>query len=421
MARHPDTRAVSCCLNHCLALLRQNAGTPFEEVGIFQTTGPVALMISHRDAPAWHAQIAEACEIPSLQHVSRKAMQNAILEAISELPEDAVRFSKDEADAFVRQLDGVVTEYTVHRPVWGLTCDATSTPLELGRVTLYNRDTHVPVSPVAAMAREASFAHAGTVPRVWASVTVKAHDETRAIESADEVFEQLEAVLNCLLPARGSEFQVSILSPNTSAIGPCQVDSSTGSHLALRAHGQVQSISIDEPWFRRPAVELVQLVELVGNRNANSSLQNDVLYAVQWCAKSLTTDDVTTAFIQAAVAMEVLLGSSDFGKGGISGRMAVSVAHLLGATVDEAEKIETHVSTCYRLRSQGVHGSDKQHADLRRELPLWQRTVSAVILKVLETGDAAGLKALDALARMLQARTYAYKDSGSNDAGPLTT
>jgi hypothetical protein len=409
VARHADTHAVCGCLNQCVAIFRRNVGTPLEEAGFFHC-GAVTATISRRDLPEWNAQIEAACEIPSLRLVSRRALQVAILETLFALPDDAKWVSKDDAEAFVRRFDGVATEYTVHRPVWGLTCEATSMPLQLGRVTVYNRDTYEPPSPIAAMSRAASSAHAGSVPRVWALVTVSAHDETRAIEMGDEVFEQLEAVLNCLLPANGSELQVSILSPNTSAIGPCQVDGAAGSHLALRSHGQLQSIGIDDQWLRSPSVELTRLLALVGNGDANTSLQNDVLYAAKWCAKSLTTEDPTTAFIQAAVALEVLLGSPSFGKGGISGRMAINAAHLLGDTVDQAEKIETLVSRCYHLRSEGVHGSDKRQSELISELRSWQYVVGQVILRILETGDAAGLESLDDVAKELLRRTYAYKD-----------
>lgn len=414
MARHADTQTVCTCLNECLAILRRNAGTPPEEAGWFQT-GPVRAIISREDAPQWHALIADACEIPSLRLVSKRFLEQAVLESLSELPEEAAGVSRNDAEAFIRRFVGVATEYTVHRPVWGLTCVVTSAPLQLGRVTFYNRETYQSPPPIAAMARAASSTNAGSVPGVWALVTVMAHDENRAIEMADEVFEQLEAVLNCLLPANGSELKVSILTPNTAAIGPCQVDSATASHFGVRSHGQLQSICIDHEWFRNPSSALTRLVALVGNGAANSSLENDVLYAVQWCAKSCTTEDPTTAFIQATVAMEVLIGSPIFGKGGISGRMAVNAAHLLGDTVDQAEKIEALVSKCYRLRSEGVHGGDKQ-PDLIRELRNWQHVVTQVILRILETGDAAMLKSLADVAQELRRRTYRYKGLGPKDA-----
>ena len=386
---------------------------------MFQT-GPLPVIISRQDTPNWHALIAAASEIPSLRLLSKRSLQDGILQTLSELPEDAEGVSRDDAEAFIRRFDGIAYEYTVHRPVWGLVCDPTSTPLQLGKVTVYSRENYEPASPAAAMAREASSVHARAVPHVWASVTVMAYDETRAIEIADAVFEQWEAVLNCLLPANGSEFRVSILSPNTSAIGPCHVDSVASSHFGVRSHGQLKTIGIDDERLRNPSVDLARLMALVGNTGGNSPLQDDVLYAVQWCAKSRTTEDPTTAFIQAAIALEVLLGSPFFGKGGISGRMAVNTAHLLGESVDAAKAIERDVSRYYRLRSEHVHGSDKQQTELSGELRKWQEIVTAVILRVLETAEAASLKSLADLANKLQGRTFAYKDTGDHQASSST-
>ena len=409
-----DGDAVKNILNACLAIYRRNGSTPNDEAA-FILAGPARATISRRDFPKWDAQIRAACVIPALRLVSRNNLQKVIVQALAELPEDAKGFSREAASEFVEQFHRAPTNYTVRRPVWGLDSDASSEPLTLGAVTLYNRDTHQPDSPLASMAHDASLTHARSVTSVWAAVTVTAHDEVRAIEIADKVFQQFEAVLNLLLPARGSELQVSILSPNISAIGPCHVESGASVHLAFKTHGPVERLSINDDWFRNPSAALTRLVALVGDSAVNSSLEKDVLYAAQWCAKSRTTEDPTTAFIQAAVAMEVLLGNRSFGKGGISGRMAVSAAHLLGDTVDQAVRIEKLVSECYHLRSEGVHGSDKQQSELSSKLRTWQLTVTEVILKVLETGDAAGLKSLDDVAKALRARTYAYMDSGSKE------
>jgi hypothetical protein len=407
-----DGDALKNALNACLAIYRRNVSTPRDEAA-FILYGLMHATISRQDFPEWEAQIRIASAIPPLHLASRDNLQKVIVQAVAELPADAKGFSRGATHEFLKQFDRMATAYTVRRPVWGLHCGANSEPLQLGSVTLYNRDTHEPESPVAAMAQLASLQHAGSVPNVWAVVAVTAFDEVRAIEMAGIVFEQLEAVLNVLLPARGSERQISILSPNISMIGPCHVESGAGVHLAFKTHGPIENISINDDWFRNPSAAFTRLVALVGSTPVNSPLANDVLYAAQWCAKSRTTDDPTTAFIQAAVAMEVLLGKSDSRGGGISGRMAVNAAHLLGETTQDCEEVADFVKHCYGLRSKGVHGHSGPDPRLISALPRWQHIVTQLIIKVLEASEEAGINTVDDLAKTLEARTYAYKGVGA--------
>ncbi len=323
--------------------------------------------------------------------------------------------SRDDADTFCRKFAGLATEHTVQRPVWGLSCNENSTALQLGSVTVFNRETYRLDTPLSAVADLAS-ANAPAAPRVWAAVTVAANDHVRAIELANVVFERLEAVLNFALPANGSQQQVSILSPSPRTIGPCRVDSKAHSHFGVTAYGVVRDISIDDPLFRSPSVDLSRLLTLVTRSDNESALRMDLFYAVQWCSKSRTTDHAVTAFIQATIAIEVVLGSAAFGKGGISGRIAVNSAHLLGNTVERSDLIEARVAKCYRMRSQCVHGGSEQHPDVVSELRSWQEIVTQVILRVFALGEKKGLTCIEQVAAELRSRTYRYKGAEQVEA-----
>jgi hypothetical protein len=411
MAKHPDRDATRNILAGCLEIYRRNANTSPEDACHF-ITGSVRLALAREDVPLWKELLTKAAEIPALSLVSQKQIERSVLEALSDIPITAKGVSKLVAEEFLDGFRRGGQEYVVERPVWGLVFDSASDPIELGPFRLLNRDTHQEAIPLSAFLKNAAASHERDAPRTWASTTVSAWDETKALEIADRMFGNLEDILNFLLPAYQRERQISIVTPNVNAVVPYRISCPPSCAIGAESHGLLMPVSADDVFFRQPSPVLLRLISLVPDKSANSPLGNALLYAVKWCAQSRVSQDPATAFVQATIALEAVLGHAAFGKGGISGRLATNAAHILGRTPDECLEIENLVAKGYRLRSEGVHGNPDISKECARRLSHWQSVVTEVIVATLTAKDFACLTTLEQVADILRMRPYAYKNAG---------
>ncbi|WP_095101748.1 HEPN domain-containing protein [Pseudomonas sp. Irchel 3A5] len=128
--------------------------------------------------------------------------------------------------------------------------------------------------------------------------------------------------------------------------------------------------------------------------------------AVEWVGEAYIEKNKASAFLKAAVAMEVLLKVDEKGviSSSIVSTMAEQCAFLLGRDADDCFEIEGKVKAMYGVRSSIVHsGSSSVDDSLLQE---FLDLIRQIIFKVVELKISLNLKHMKELQATLKKRKY---------------
>jgi hypothetical protein len=126
----------------------------------------------------------------------------------------------------------------------------------------------------------------------------------------------------------------------------------------------------------------------------NNELTKKVLLAVDWIGQSIAEKVASSAFIKAAIALEVLFSpKKEFISSSITAQISESVAMLLGSNAESRFQTEKEVKDLYGIRSKVAHEgkTDVAYADLAEVQHLAREVVIKMLtlesLKTLATGQ----------------------------------
>jgi len=140
------------------------------------------------------------------------------------------------------------------------------------------------------------------------------------------------------------------------------------------------------------------------------------MLAVEWIGQSMADPSPQSAFIKAAIALEIIFtyNEREIITPSIMNQMSESIALILGSSVDERLKIESRVKKLYGLRSKIVHSGKKDisQADYKTLLEI----ARSVIIKILTSDKLNSVDSVEDLYTILKKIKYSG-DAISQSAG----
>ena len=140
------------------------------------------------------------------------------------------------------------------------------------------------------------------------------------------------------------------------------------------------------------------------------------MLAVEWIGQSMADPSPPSAFIKAAIALEIIFtyNERDIITPSIMNQISESIALILGSSVDERLKIESTVKKLYGLRSKIVHSGNKDisQADYKTLLEI----ARSVIIKILTSDKLNSVDSVEELYTIIKKIKYSG-DAISQSAG----
>lgn len=304
---------------------------------------------------------------------------------------------------FLRQLMGEpFITHDVFRPIHRITKSADSGPIVLGGYTLYNT-----VADACAL----NEALRGTMEDSLLDMTdhylvrcsVEARDQLIALKLADARFEQFENALYCMLGS-GKSFAPTIFgSPNPIAKTTIVISKATWSS-SIGSESLAKDLDIDDPYFLSADAGFDRIWDNLGAAS-NTKLMQKILLAVDWVGQSIAEKVSSSAFIKAAIALEVLFAPE---KGNFAPSIVFQIAEnvtlLLGEDEESRTQCEREFKRLYEIRSSIAHAgkTDVEQADLVSI----QEMARQVIFKLLTAPSVKGCETPDELNKVLKKLKY---------------
>lgn len=334
---------------------------------------------------------------------SLKTFEKNVMRFIAPFVHTPQVVEKEAVSAFIRELsERPLVAQEVLRPIYQITKSADSGPVVRGRFTIYNT-----VADAAAL----NVVLRGIMDEVVLDstehylirTTVEARDEVLALELADALFEQFENAVRFMVGPE-SRFDARVFGWT----GPVPVRSIIMSSVtwssAVGSEGSSAELDVDDSYFLDAEVGYDRIWQNLGVSSA-SPLMKKILLAVDWVGQSIAEKVPSSAFIKAAIALEVLFTPE---KGtfapSIVFQITENVVLLLGTEPASRIEWEREFKRLYNIRSSVAHAgkTDVERSDL---LAI-QYMARQVITKLLVSPALKDCASPDDLAKVLKSLKY---------------
>jgi len=144
----------------------------------------------------------------------------------------------------------------------------------------------------------------------------------------------------------------------------------------------------------------------MANMNSLNKFQKRILLAIEWIGQSIRESLPQSAFLKAAIALEIIFTHNEktIINASILSQISEGTALILGKSVDERLEIETEVKNLYGLRSAIVHSGNK---DISRSDHLKILKVSRnVLTKLLTDEKLMSIDSVENLYKLLKQIKY---------------
>ncbi|UNU25666.1 HEPN domain-containing protein [Microcoleus vaginatus] len=238
----------------------------------------------------------------------------------------------------------------------------------------------------------------------------------KAIEIADEHFERFELILRYVLGSATNRFEVGVLNYQGWRHRKAYILSDMGEvSNSWTRHGPREPIPLDDPCFVKEDTGYHTVWGFTTKKNLNK-FQKRIMLAVEWIGQSMADPSPPSAFIKAAIALEIIFtyNERDIITPSIMNQISESIALILGSSVDERLKLESSVKKLYGLRSKIVHSGNKDisQADYKALLEI----ARSVIIKILTSDKLNSVDSVEELYTILKKIKYSG-DAISQSAG----
>ena len=295
------------------------------------------------------------------QTTSRKWFDGEIIKAISENIFNTKMVSDTEAKQIIGNIRNTAIITTcILREIHGVSMSPASNPVRLGHFTIYNMKAHEDLLQ-ARSTRPIAEAFSPLSPEYLIEISVAARDNDRLIQLADAEFEIFEHIIRFLIGYKTDKLEVGII--NYTGRHSRQAyrihDSSIGANFT--AHGSIEKVPIDDPYFTTPENGYDELWAIASSESKNE-LQKRILMSIDWIGQSLNEKKLASAFIKAAIAIELLFTNSEntIVTPSIMSQICEGCCFLLEESQEKRIELESKIKKIYGLRSAIVHsGSTK--------------------------------------------------------------
>jgi hypothetical protein len=403
----PDT-AFLRQLNDLLALVAVAAPreTMSKTVGrTFDLNSQHPLIVKTVDLPAFHTAVDRSLRLVrgAEDTISEEAFTRELMPEIQRKKLEEAQFSQKEADLLQRRiLDMPIKQYRVLRPVYGIALPESHPPLRFGHFTIYDARLHLPemtrrrTSPLPDWVEKPSG--------LYIECEVTARDDGKAQELADAQFYRFELMVRFFIGRRTTHLEVGVLNYQGPQLRKTLLFTEVGFSQGSAWQGALQSVPLSDSFFSNPDPPFARLLRVAAE--SRNDMERHVLRCAEWTAEALGDPNAASAFVKAAVALEVLFSTKERGliTPSITAQISEGCAFLLGRSASSAIEIETEVRRLYAVRSAIVHsGKDSiAQSDLNTLIYIARETA----LTLLSSKKLGGIETMKDLAEHLKQRKY---------------
>ena len=320
---------------------------------------------------------------------------------------------KEDVSSFVKNLkaESIKTFY-VFRDIHGIVLNSPTIPLLLGGYTIYEFASQKEFIESKIDSKTDSF------PPIWFNDNpeyliewkAEARHFEKAVEIADEHFERFELILRYVLGSATNDFEVGVLNYQGWRHRRAYILSDMGEvSNSSTLHGPIEPIQLDAPYFVNEDNGYQTVWGFTTKTNLNK-FQKRIMLAVEWIGQSIADPSPPSAFIKAAIALEIIFTPSQEAiiTPSILNQISESIALILGSSVDERLKIELRVKKLYGLRSKIVHSGNKDisQADYKDLLAI----ARSVIIRILTSDKLNSVDTVEKLYTIL--KNFKYSGGG---------
>jgi len=297
-----------------------------------------------------------------------------------------------------------IKTFSVFRDIHGIVLNSPTSPLLLGGYTIYDFalqkdlfDSETDLYP------ELTLHHNPEYLIEWKA---EARHFEKAVEIADEYFERFELILRYVIGSATNHFEVGVLNYQGWRHRRAYIFSDMGQvSSSLSNHGPIEPTPLDDPYFVNEDNGYQTVWGFTTKKNLNK-FQKRIMLAVEWIGQSMADPSPPSAFIKAAIALEIIFtyNEREIITPSIMNQISERIALILRSSVDERLKMESKVKKLYGLRSKIVHSGNKDinEADYKTLLDI----ARSVIIKILTSDKLNSVDSVEDLYTILKKIKY---------------
>jgi hypothetical protein len=336
--------------------------------------------------------------------LSEQRLLDELMPLIQRKKIEGSRFSRGDFDSYRESLSAIpIKTYRVLRPIYGVTLPQNGPPLQFGHFTIY--DSHLHQAQLARGTANFKFPPwASKLSGLLIECAVVARDMAKAEQLADAQFHRFELITRFFIGRRGDDIEVGVLN----YVGPqmrkmvifAENEFSEGSAWK----GALQQVPMADAFFCDPPPPFAKLLQIF--KSQRSELERHVVRCAEWTAQAMCDPSASSAFVKAAIALEVLFSQNEKAviTPSIMAQIAEGCAFLLADSADSAIKIEREVRRLYGVRSAIVH-SGKDSVS-RFDLNTFIQICRNAVLALLNSGELESVGTMSKLTEHFKKRKY---------------
>jgi hypothetical protein len=336
--------------------------------------------------------------------LSDRAMIDLLIPEIQKKKKENSQFTGIESSALIqRVLATPVRSYRVLRNIFGVTLPQSGPPVQVGPFTIYDVKLHTAQITRGLLNPDSLFQFKKPAG-LLIECLVEARDGEKALELADVLFYRFEMIIRFFIGRRTTAFEVGVLN----YVGPQLRDSIAiaGGQISGGSgwKGALNSIPIAEPFFSDPPVAFAKLLQLVVR--TNNKFEEHIARCAEWTGQAMGDPNAASAFVKAAIALEVLFSANE--KGAVTSsfmaQIADSCAFLLARSAANAVEIEREVKRLYGIRSAVVHsGADSVSVN---DLSSLIRLAREAVITLLSGKEFEGIDSMAKLGEYFKSKKF---------------
>ena len=252
-------------------------------------------------------------------------------------------------------------------------------PLIIGPFTIYNFPQHKAIikqkQPALAPLKWFQGDHDFVI-----QYQVRAKEQAKALKVADDKFEQFILFLWFLIGYPTDDYEIGILSYQGYRNREACVFSDTDVGHSAQGYGSFKPVHLDDAYFLNSTYGLDFFWQLF-EKNDQNELERRITLAVRWIGQSIIDRSIHSAFVKAAISIEVLLGPKRSEKCESIAKFIANRLNLVLHYNDSGLDITGIFETLYDARSAIAHAGKEnvKESDYFDLLSIARQTVINII------------------------------------------
>ncbi len=371
--------------------------------------GDYGFFVSRLNADKFDAAVRVLFEFDKTldETYSRDYFEREVADLLCRHQSSEASITHDEVMKFFDSLLGLpIQRYTVLRKVQGIRLASKDQMFPLGPFTIYSFTTHKALLAAKAKVSEDEL-FPDDKPEYLIGVEASARHHPKAVELADVLFEKFELCMRYVI-GQSSDHEIGVIQyRGWSQLHHCAISEDGQAFVGSWNSGPIFAPEIDTSYFVNPQLGFDRMWSTLASSQP-TSLAKRFLLAIEWLGQSYRERTRSSAFLKAAIALEVLfvVDEKAFVSASITSQISETVAMLLGTNNQDRQKIITEMKGLYKTRSAIVH-SGTPEVDKEKLQRMWHLS-RAAIMKVMTAESLQGMESMNDIHEFIKVQKYGF-------------